>query len=236
VTPVLLGTVIGAVASGDVGTASGRVGAAPFAAVFVAPWLGAFPIAVGCFALALFAYLAAVYLALAAPDDPLREDFRTRALAAALAVFVAAAIALVLSRSAAPQVAAGIIGAPWAIPLHLCTAASGIVAIGALWRRRYGIARVGAAGQVTFILWGWAVAQYPFIVPMTLTIRKAAAPRTTLTLLLIGLAAGAMILIPSLRYLLRLFGAPMPGSLSGRPHSLNADERPDDAEAGGSFR
>jgi cytochrome bd ubiquinol oxidase subunit II len=58
---------------------------------------------------------------------------------------------------------------------------------------------------VTGILWGWALAQFPFIVPSVMRIRDVAAPRITLELLVIGLAVGAAILIPSLRYLLRLF-------------------------------
>ena len=64
-----------------------------------------------------------------------------------------------------------------------CTSAraqSAIVAIVALWRRRYPLARVAAARQVSFILWGWALSQYPYILPTTLTIREAAAPRITL--------------------------------------------------------
>jgi cytochrome d ubiquinol oxidase subunit II len=60
VTPILLGIIIGAVASGDVGAAARRIGAAPFTQVFVSPWLAPFPIVVGVFALALFAFLAAV--------------------------------------------------------------------------------------------------------------------------------------------------------------------------------
>jgi hypothetical protein len=77
VTPVLLGTIIGAIATGDVATAYGRVGAATFPQVFIAPWLAPFPIAVGLFALALFAFLAAVYLTIEAKDDAaLRDDFR----------------------------------------------------------------------------------------------------------------------------------------------------------------
>jgi len=42
-------------------------------------------------------------------------------------------------------------------------------------------------------------------VPPALTIRNAAAPAVTLRLLAIGLAAGAAVLLPSLRYLLRTF-------------------------------
>src|ERR1700675_2919270 len=58
--PVLLGVVIGALATGDVGEAAARVATGSFYAVYVAPWLAPFPIAVGLMALALFALFAAV--------------------------------------------------------------------------------------------------------------------------------------------------------------------------------
>lgn len=205
-TPLMLGIVIGTIATGDVGTAAGEVGAGPFVRVFVSPWLAPFPIAIGCFALALFAFLAAVYLAVdarAAGDVALTEDFRRRALAAALAVFVTAAVGLALSSAAAPRVASRVTHAPWALVLHLSTAIAAITAVVTLWTRRYGAARIAAIIQVSCILWGWAFAQYPFIIPMTLTIRQAAAPDVTLTLLLCGLAGGAAILVPSLRCLFR---------------------------------
>ena len=207
VTPVLLGVIVGALVSGAVGEASSRVGTASFVSVFVAPWAAVFPFAVGVFALALFAYLAAVYLALAANDQDVREDFRRRALVMAMVVFVAAAIALVLSFSRAPLVARGVMGAPWSILLHSGTATSAIVAIAALWRRKFGLARVSAAAQVSFILWGWAFAQFPFVIPTRLSIRDGAAPRVTLELLLLGLSVGAVVLIPSLLYLFRTFGS-----------------------------
>lgn len=205
VTPVLLGIVIGAVASGNVANASGHIGGAPFSQVFIAPWLAPFPIAVGLFALALFAFLAAVYLAVAAREGALVDDFRRRALVMAVVVFVTAGVALALSYRAAPRIARGVAGSPWAIALHVCTAAAAIVAIAALWRRRYRLARIAAAGQVSLILWGWALAQYPFVLPETLSIREASAPAVTLALLAAGLAGGALILIPSLRYLFRTF-------------------------------
>ena len=205
VTPVLLGTVIGAIASGSVGSASEQVGRGTFGDVFVRPWLAPFPIVVGLFALALFAFLAAVYLTIEAREPALREDFRRRALGAAAAVFALAAAALVLSVRTAPRVAAGVVGARWSILLHLCTGAAAVAAIVSLWLRRYRAARIAAAAQTSFILWGWALAQYPFVIPPTLTIRGAAAPDITLELLAVGLAAGAVILLPSLRYLFRTF-------------------------------
>ncbi len=207
VTPLVLGAVIGAVASGDVAVAWGRVGAASFPAVFVQPWTTPFALAVGVFALALFAFLAAVYLTVETTDAALREDFRVRALIMAVVVFVAALAVLVLSRKGAPRMMNGLIDDGWSMPLQLCTGAAAVVAITALWRRAFRVARIAAAAQVSFILWGWAFAQYPFIIPVTLTIRQASAPDVTLELLLLGLGAGALILIPSLRYLFRTFRA-----------------------------
>jgi cytochrome d ubiquinol oxidase subunit II len=210
VTPIVLGTAIGALVTGDVGAAARAVerGEGTFAQVFVAPWLGVFPVVIGLMALALFALLAAVYLAYGTSDAGLREDFRRRALGAAVAVFVLAALSLVVGHRAAPSVAAGVTGAAWAIPLHILTAIAAIAVIASLWRRNYRVARVAVAAQVSFILWGWALSQYPYVVPDALTIDAAAAPRETLVLLLTGLAVGALILIPSLRYLYRLFGRP----------------------------
>jgi len=208
VTPILLGMVVGALASGDVGQAATRVGAGSFPEVFIRPWLAPFPVVVGFFALALFAFLAAVYLTIEARDPALREDFRRRALLAAAAVFALAAIALGLSMGAAPRVAAGVVTAPWSILLQVLTGVAALTAIAALWLRRYRLARLAAGAQVSFILWGWALAQFPFVIPTTLTIRQAAAPRITLELLAAGLAGGAVILLPSLRYLFRMFKGP----------------------------
>ena len=202
-TPVLLGICMGAIASGALVPAPD----ADFVERFVRPWWHPFAISVGGFALALFAFLAAVYLTLEARDEALREDFRARALGAALAVFIAAFSVLVLSHGAAPLVRHGLTSSPWAIPLHLLTAAAAVTAIGALWTRRYRLARVAAAAQVSLILWGWIVAQYPYLLPPAYTIADSAAPPATLRLVLLALGVGGLILLPSLYYLFRVFKA-----------------------------
>jgi cytochrome d ubiquinol oxidase subunit II len=205
IAPLLLGAVIGAIASGAVGDVAEEVGRASFARVFVAPWTSPFAIVVGLFALALFAFLAAVYSTVAAHTDALREDFRARSLLSAVAVFVFATLALVLSFESAQRVASGVLGRTWSLPLHIVTGLAAIGAIVALWTRRYRIARVSAALQVSCIIWGWGFAQFPYVIPTKLTIRDAAAPRETLDLLLIGLIVGSIVLIPSLVYLYRTF-------------------------------
>jgi len=209
ITPLLLGSIIGSMATGAVADAAEKIGgAATFSEVFVRPWAAAFPAAVGFFAVALFAFLAATYLTVDAQDEELRDDFRIRGLAAAGAVFLCAAVALVLAHSAAPRVAIGVVGA---LLIQAATAFAAIGAIAALWLRRYRVARLAAAAQVSLILWGWLIAQYPYLIPPTLTIRDAAAPPVTLRLLVLGLAVGAVILAPSLRYLMQTFKARRPG-------------------------
>ena len=203
ITPIFLGICVGTLASGRVG----RVLEGSFAEGFILPWIGVFPFAVGLFALTLFAFLAAVYLARGSSGE-LQEDFRRRALAAGVALFVMAAAALVASYIEAERVALGITRTPIGIAVQLVTAVFAVTALWALWTRRYGLARVAAAAQAISILWGWAFAQFPDIVPGSLSIKAAAAPRETLELLAIGLALGVLILVPALRYLFKLFARP----------------------------
>ena len=42
-------------------------------------------------------------------------------------------------------------------------------------------ARPLAVGAVVAVVWGWAVAQHPYLLPTDLTIDQAAAPSATLT-------------------------------------------------------
>ena len=174
--------------------------------VFVAPWLAPFPLATGVLALAMFAFLAAVYLAFAATHDSLRDDFRRRALGAAAAMFVAAFGGLGVARMHAPDVSRDLT-AGFAFYFQLATGLAALTAIWALWTRRWALARVAAAAQVSLILWGWVVVQYPYVIPPSQTLRATAAPRITLVLLLYGLVGGSLILFPSLVYLYRTFAA-----------------------------
>ena len=202
ITPILLGIILGAIASGTIRVENGAVTSG-----FFNSWLAPFPFAVGFFALALFAFLAAVYLTVEAKPGDLQEDFRLRALIAGVAVGVLALTVFILAGTGAPTVRAGISRTWWALGLHLLTAIFAVGAFLTLWTRRYKLARVCAAAQVTLILLGWAFAQYPNLVEPDLSITSAAAPTITLQLLLAALAAGALLLFPSYYYLLRVFKA-----------------------------
>ncbi|MEP6572023.1 MAG: cytochrome d ubiquinol oxidase subunit II [Gemmatimonadota bacterium] len=201
VTPLILGIAIGAVASG-------RIGGPPsgtFIQAYVLRWFNPFCLSVGCFALALFAFLAATYLTVEAKTAELRDDFRVRALWAGAAVFATALVTLVLALRFAPLVGEGLMRSPRAVPIHLLTGAAAVTALAALWRRHWRIARLAAAAQVTLILWGWAFSQYPYLVPPTITVQNSVAPPVTIRIVLIALAVGAVVLVPSLVYLMKVF-------------------------------
>jgi cytochrome bd ubiquinol oxidase subunit II len=200
ITPVLLGVVVGAISSGRI-----QNDYSDFTAAFVSSWFAPFPFAVGFFALALFAFLAAVYLTVEAGDEALREDFRLRALVSAVAVGVMALLVFLLSGAGAPLIRHWLTWSWWTWPLQISTAVFAVSAIYALWTRRFRMARFCAAAQTTLILWGWGAAHYPYLIAPDLTIYNSAAPLITMRLVWWALLAGSVLLFPSLYYLFRVF-------------------------------
>jgi cytochrome d ubiquinol oxidase subunit II len=83
------------------------------------------------------------------------------------------------------------------------SAVAGLLTIVLLLRGRYGWSRVAAACAVAAIVAGWGLAQRPQILP-GLTIHEAAAGRSTLVSLIVALAIGAVVLVPSLALLFTL--------------------------------
>ena len=205
--PVCLGTIVGALASGRLRVAAR--GAEPWA------WLAPFPLSVGLFATALFAFLAATYLAVEA-GGPLREDFRRRAIGAGIVVSLCAGLSGALSRSEAPLVFQGLTSRPWSLPFHVATGAAALAAFGLLLAGRVRSARAAAVAQVALIVVGWGASQYPFLVVPDVTLASASAPSSTQVALLWALGCGALLLFPALYALFRVFKGERPFSVVDR--------------------
>ena len=202
ITPVMLGVTLGAVASGTihVDVESGQVDTD-----FISAWFAPFPFAIGFFALTLCALLAAVYLTLETEDIELQEDFRRRALISAVGVGAMAGLSFILSAEGAPAIRRGLGSASWSIPFHILTGAMALWAIWTIWKRQFRLARVVVPIQVTLIVFGWGLAQYPYLVTPDLTFSNTAAPDTVLRPLLIVLIAGGVLLVPAFWYLYAVF-------------------------------
>jgi cytochrome d ubiquinol oxidase subunit II len=199
-TPFLQGMILGALTTGQIRIVNGQV-----VSGFFAGWLTLFALACGVFALGLFAFLAATYLTLDTKDQPdLQNDFRLRALWSGLTLAPIAGVVFLTSKQGAPEMYNGL--THWWAPLLLAwTSLMSIVALVALWRRWFALARIAAIGQVTFILVGWCLAQYPNLVTPDVTVNNAHAPEITLRLLVLALGAGAIVLLPSLAFLFHIF-------------------------------
>ncbi|MBV8416507.1 MAG: cytochrome d ubiquinol oxidase subunit II [Verrucomicrobia bacterium] len=199
-TPFFQGLTLGALTTGDIHLVGDQVTTG-----FFAGWLTPFALTCGLFALTLFAFLAATYMTVATQSQPdLQNDFRLRALWAEAALIPLAIIVFLTSKYGAPLMYHGLTN--WWAPLLLAwTVLSALMATLSLCFSRFYLARIAAAMQVTFILAGWGLAQFPHLVTPDVTIQTAAAPESTLKLLLLALGAGAVVLLPSLFYLFQIF-------------------------------
>ena len=202
ITPIMLGITLGAVASGTI-HANAETGAVE--TDFFSSWFAPFPFAIGFFTLTLCALLAAVYLTLETDDTELREDFRGRALIAAVSVGAMAGISFILSAKGAPSVRQGLGNSVWSIPFHVLTGVVAIGAIWAIWKRYFHLARILVTVQVALIIFGWGLAQFPYIVAPNLKFSNTGAPDSVLRPVLIIVVIGGVLLVPAFWYLYAVF-------------------------------
>jgi cytochrome d ubiquinol oxidase subunit II len=197
VTPFFMGCVVGAVAAGEV-PASGA--GEPFSS-----WLAPLPLLIGVLFVVSSAYLAAVFLlddARRAGEAELVDYFRRRAIAAAAVAGIVAIAGILVLRADARFVFDGLTGE--GLPLVIASIVFGGVALGALLRGARRGTRVLAAGAVAAVIWGWGVAQHPYMLPESLTLDQAAGASETLTAVIIVFGFALAIVGPSLLLLYRL--------------------------------
>jgi cytochrome d ubiquinol oxidase subunit II len=199
-TPLFQGVIVGALATGQIRVVNGQV-----VTGFFTGWLTPFALGCGVFALGMFAFLAATYLTVDTKHHPdLQNDFRLRALWSGLILAPIAGVVFLASKQGAPEMFRGL--TQWWAPLLLgCTSLFALAALLTLWLRRFVAARIAAVGQVTLILLGWGLAQYPNLITPDVTIDNTHAPELTRRLLVLALGAGAFVLLPSLAFLFHIF-------------------------------
>ena len=194
-TPFALATVIGAIATGrvPVGNARGDL---------ITSWLNPVSVLAGVLAVAFSGYLAAVYLAADArrlAERSLVHDFRVRALVSGVVAGALALAGLLVIRASVPSLWHGLTSGA-GLALVIVSAAAGLTTMVLVFTGRFGPARASAALAVAAVIAGWAAAQAPYVLP-GLTVAEAAAGRSTLIATIVGVAAGAVVLVPSLAVL-----------------------------------
>ena len=86
-----------------------------------------------------------------------QEDFRRRALIAAVSVGAMAGLSFIFSAEGAPTIRRGLASASWSIPFQILTGAVALWAIWTLWNRQFRLARILVPIQVTLIVFGWGL-------------------------------------------------------------------------------
>jgi cytochrome d ubiquinol oxidase subunit II len=196
--PFALGAAVGGIASRrvPVGNAKGDL---------FSTWLNPTSVLIGVLAVAISAYLAAVYLSADSRrmgDEELERYFRVRALAAGVVAGAIAVAGVFVIHSDARPLYNGLIHGD-GLAAVIVSALAGAATLALVWWRRYDLARLTASLAVAAVVAGWALAQQPTILP-GLTVRQAASPRETLIAVTIAVVGGAVILFPSLGLLFSL--------------------------------
>ncbi len=197
-TPFFMGTVVGAIASGRVppGNAQGNQ---------LTSWLNAVALITGVLFVATSAFLSAVFLVHDSRrfDDPEMESyFKVRALRTAVASGAIATVALFVYRADDRYIYDGLTSR--AIPLVIASVLCGLGVVALLLRGRPRGTRVLAVGAVATMVWAWGVAQFPYLLPQSLTISQAAAVSETLEEVLVVFAIAVLVVLPSLGWLYTL--------------------------------
>jgi cytochrome bd ubiquinol oxidase subunit II len=175
ITPFFMGTVVGAIVTG-------QVPVHPVGNVLAA-WTSPTAILTGFLFVAACAYISAVYLVLEARQrghQDLTRYFSLRATAAGVVTGGLAGGTFAELSTSAPYVFNRLTGI--ALPLVAISIAAGIAVLGMLWLRWYHAVflRATAAIAVATVVGGWGLAQYPYLFPTSLTLAAGSAPNAAL--------------------------------------------------------
>jgi cytochrome d ubiquinol oxidase subunit II len=190
-TPFFMGTVVGAVASGrvPVGNAAGDA---------LSSWLNATSLLVGALFVATGAFLAAVFLvsdARRAGDADLERYFERRALWVSLAAGAIAFAGIFVVRADARYIYDRLTSE--ALPLVILSGLCGLAVLALLIRDRRRGLRPLAVGAVVGVIAAWGVAQFPYLLPETLTIKEGAGASETLSAVLIVFGIAVIVVLPA---------------------------------------
>jgi cytochrome d ubiquinol oxidase subunit II len=223
-TPFFLGTVVGAIATGAV--RAGETGNK------LSAWTSTTALLTGALAVSACAYIAAVYLVRDAHRRGRPQLARYFGLRAAIAGAVSGLVALAnlaVMHWQARYVFHGLTHR--ALPLIITSVVAGAGALVLIVAHRALILLPAvAAVTVAAAVWGWAAAQYPYLLPATLTLRQAAAPTGTMVTEIVTAVMVVVLVLPAFAALYWLQQHDLLGDSSGsKLHAAAAAQNRHDA-------
>ena len=199
-TPFFMGTVIGAIATGQVPAGASHAS--------LPAWTSATSLLTGFVFTGACGYLAAVYLvgeAARRGDGRLQAYFTRRAQAAGIVTGALSLATLAELHTSNAALFSRLTGR--ALPLVIAAGLCGVAVLALLTAGQLRGVRVIAALGVAAVIWGWGVAQYPVLLPGTaVTLSNAGAPDTTLAAIVVLFVVAVVIVGPSFALLFSLQG------------------------------
>src|SRR5207302_667877 len=198
-TPFFFAACLGAIASGRVGLLE------PSGSVWEV-WFSPMSIGFGLVSVAATAFSGASFLvgdARRLGDEKMAGYFRRRAVIAAVVLIATGTATLVAIGVQSPTLFRSMLAGP-GLPFALVTMLATPLVAFLLWRgifRFYRLLTVAAVGSMVF---AWAFAQTPYLLPGKLTISQAIAPFATQVLLLVVTACLVLVIAPALGLLIYL--------------------------------
>jgi cytochrome bd ubiquinol oxidase subunit II len=194
-TPFCLGTALGAVLSG-------RVPPGNTAGDELTSWWNPTSVLVGLLTVAIAAFVSGVYLLAEATRrgvPGLHDYFRRRALVAGSTAFLLSLLTLAVLRADAKEMFERLVGRSWILLVLgvLALAAAFLLATRRVVRRL----RLIAAAGIGALVWAWAVAQYPYLLPFSLTVDDGAAATVTLRWTVVWFTVALLLVGPALTLL-----------------------------------
>jgi len=198
------GLTLGAVISGKM-----MVNPTGFAEGYVSPWFNLFSVSIGIFLVALFGFLASVFLIGDSTDEALVKEFVKKSKRANIATVLTGGLVFLTSYIEKVNFANNFL----TNPLSIALIAAATLSLPVLWKILDGahkwLSRVVAGAQLLFILGAFYAVYFPTIVRFKdakdLTLLNSHAPEITLSYLGWALILGSLIIFPSLYYLLKVF-------------------------------
>lgn len=182
-------------------------------------WISLESVFFGFFAVGICSYLAAVFLTREArefdrqnahryPNDTqrhtdLENTWRKRAVAMGWVVGCFSIAGLVIAATRMPTIWSGMMERSW--PATLVAIASGIATIGLTRRRHDWMATISASLTVGSLLFGWAWAQYPYVVIPNISIHDVDTPDNVMWLTIWCIVGGLCVTVPPMAWLFYIF-------------------------------